>query len=141
MGQIKNTITALLILNVFVVLFAFSGLEPWVYMWAIAFSLFFWAKWMTLVYNDKASVGVLGSVFYLTAWVGMDPAPFEKKIQTYWDAPLFFKGSRNILFGILLFAIVHTQPHWHWYLKAWMMGGGIIFCLHFGSFHLLAFLR
>lgn len=124
-----------------VVIVTGAAWTPWILMWALAFSIYIGLKWMT--FADAAASGRVSwgrSLGYLLLWPGM-------------DAPAFFCSRRNVpipacsesvfatakmLFGFFLVLVVMPLFNRYPYLAGWIGMAGIIFVLHFGSFHLLS---
>lgn len=122
---------------------------PWFHMWFIAIGMYAFFKWITLAYGRHSQkLSFIGSLIYLFGWVGMNPDPFLKassKKTGKWNSPLFIRGVRNLLIGVLLFFSVHyfdANLHFYykmpWLLQSWIICVGLIMVLHFGLFHLLA---
>ena len=113
-------------------------------MWALAISVFYNCKWLSLLHHPKAQEGVKYSKTYLFLWIGMDPTPFkeESKGQMRWDTQYLFGGILNILLGVALIMATPLLAEEYWLLQGWVACIGIIFVLHFGVFKLNAwFLR
>ena len=116
--------------------------EPWIFMWALAFALFFSCKWLTLwrSFTRGAAIGLRGSLGYLLLWPGMDVRPFtdEAKPAGRPAAAEWLAGLGKTGLGcVLLWAgnpLVTESP----VLAGWYGMVGLILLLHFGLFHLLA---
>ena len=124
-----------------IVIFFRPMLAPWVFMWALAFSMFSGCKWLTwrqvgahrnLQWRDAA---------YLFGWVGLDAENFlhptvnpPKHRLISWVAAVL-----KTLFGaVLLWGLVPLVPPSQILLRGWVGLFGLVFLLHFGTFHLLA---
>ncbi len=115
----------------------------WVFMWLLAWSLFFGCKWLTWRRGLRTidGVGWFVSLGYLFGWVGMDAkrffsgAPVQFKLKwSDWGWPV-----ANILAGTTLIWLVVRQMVGAWPIAAgWVGMVGVILCLHFGTFQLLA---
>ena len=125
------------------ILFVRDFLPAWGFMWLIAFSLYFGCKWLTWRragwQNPRADKWV--SVGYLLAWVGMDTGEFmrgRRKTGRPKTNEWVFPAAR-ILIGMTLiwFGVRHVYGA-HPLTAGWMGMAGLILCLHFGLFHLLA---
>src|SRR5262245_53849999 len=115
----------------------------WLLMWLLAGSIYFGCKWLTWRRTPIAGVPVWRHAAYLLAWPGMDaerflsdqPLPDTQRPTTFeW---LF--AALKLLFGI---AVFWSLSRWfssdQTILLGWTGMVGVIFILHFGSFHLLS---
>ncbi len=117
-----------------------NNLPPWMVMWLWAGALFLGGKLVMLILHRPRHQTPLWRVLaYTLLWPGMDTRPWmtgrtaspKPGIRTIIGALL------KILFGTFLLWIV--TPHIAMPLaRAWVGMIGLIFLLHFGSFHLLA---
>lgn len=115
-------------------------IPPWGWMWLLAGGIFAMAKWLTW---RPASVRLSGSasVIYWFGWPGLDATPFEKRLPekhsvlwTDWAFALSKLGLGVILVRLATGDSMEDTP-----LMSGAFGfAGILFCLHFGLFHLLA---
>jgi hypothetical protein len=137
-----------------VLLFA-RDVEPWAFMWLLAFAIFFGCKWLTWwpARKQMSSTRALG---YLFAWPGMDARPFAnippceapavvppppagggrgrgQVAQREWLAASF----KTLLGATLIWFLAHRIPS---PFGTWAGMAGILLVLHFGVFHLLALL-
>jgi predicted DCC family thiol-disulfide oxidoreductase YuxK len=115
----------------------------WIFMWLLAFSLYLGCKWLTW---RRAMRGVNDantslSFGYLFGWVGMDAKKFLQNKRTDFAVKPrdWLWATAKILLGAVLVwfvarRFVGTQP----LAAGWIGMVGIILCLHFGLFHLLA---
>ena len=111
-------------------------------MWTLSFAIFIGLKWMTW-WTAQSRVGhsASRSVAYLLAWPGMDAEAFldprlhpeRPRLQEWLWAAL-----KTILGILLLWAIARRIPAEQPLLQGWIGLFGVIFLLHFGSFHLIA---
>ena len=115
----------------------------WVFMWLLAFSLYFGCKWLTWhkAMRNVRDVNKLLSFGYLFGWVGMDAKMFlQNKRADFTVRPRdWLLAIVKVLLGIVLVWFVvrrfaETQP----LTAGWIGMVGIILCLHFGLFQLLA---
>lgn len=123
------------------------GLEPWEYMWALSFAIFFGLKWLTLWSvleagrGGQGKAGVGRSVAYLLLWPGMDAERFlfgrvvEKPESPDW----FWAAIKTCIGAILLWFVARRVPENLPLLRGWIGLLGLIFLIHFGSFDLVAF--
>lgn len=122
---------------------AFRNRVPaWLFMWTLSFGIFAGLKWMTW-WKARARVAHSAgrSVAYLVAWPGMDA-------ETFLDAgklpvkPAFqewlWAALKTALGVALLWAMARRIPGEMNLLRGWIGLFGLIFLLHFGSFHLIA---
>jgi predicted DCC family thiol-disulfide oxidoreductase YuxK len=120
------------------------GIVPaWVFMWLLAFAIFWGCKWLTWR-RAVRQVGVTRrflSLGYLFGWVGMDAKKFLRAdisgcsnhlYEWLWTAGKIFVGTA--LIWLVAPRFLNTQP----LLAGWLAMLGIILCLHFGLFQLLA---
>jgi len=127
-----------------VVALAFAGSLPrWGVMWAVAFALYAGCKWLT--YCDArvrgAAPGRLRALGYLLAWPGMDATSFlggtdrvAPPRAVEWTAA----GLKTLLGVTLIWSVARTAVPVHPLLAGWIGMVGVIFVLHFGTFHLLS---
>lgn len=119
-----------------------SYLPSWFFMWIFAFSIFAGFKWLT--WMDVRKKGVHPTLkrllAYLFFWPGMNAMDFLKGNSPTPPSSLewskaFFKTS----IGCALFwGLARFVPVNHPLLTGWIGMIGLIFILHFGTFHLLA---
>ena len=119
-----------------------SRVPPWLFMWALSFSIFAGLKWMTW-WNDRTIVhrSFGRSVAYLLAWPGMDAATFLNPNQRH--APPAFREwlwaiAKTALGVLLLWTVARQIPAEQLLLRGWIGLVGLVLLLHFGSFHLIA---
>jgi len=111
-------------------------------MWALAFAIFASLKWMTWwTSHDKTPANVGRSLAYLLAWPGMDADAFldphsrpERPRLREW----LWAATKTLLGVLLIGAIARRVPAEQSLLRGWTGLSGLIFLLHFGSFHLIA---
>lgn len=113
---------------------------PWLEMWLICFALFGAGKVAAL--GRTGGLSWAGRARFLGLWVGMDAGAFARPRPATIDAPKPAEWSwtvGKIVFGAVLTWVVTRQAmHIHPLLAGWVGMTGLIFCLHFGMFHLLA---
>ena len=115
----------------------------WIFMWALAFALYFGCKWLTLIRARINGVegGLARSLGYLLLWPGMDAKRFMADSEVadtpatgeWLAASLKFITGTIILWGLTP-RIGETSP----ILSAWTGMLGLTLILHFGSFHLIS---
>lgn len=111
-------------------------------MWTLSFAIFAGLKWMTW-WKARARVahGAGRSLAYLVAWPGMDAETFldadEHAVKPTVREWLW--AALKTAFGVaLLWMIARRIPEEQSLLRGWFGLLGLIFLLHFGSFHLIA---
>lgn len=119
-----------------------NHVPAWLFMWALSFAIFAALKWMTWWKAHRGSAHSTGrSLAYLFAWPGMDAETFLDSNQRP-ERPPFYEwlwASLKTAFGVLLlWAIARRVPEQQSLLRGWIGLFGLIFLMHFGSFHLIA---
>lgn len=117
--------------------FARNQIPAWAFMWLLSFSLFAGCKWLTWWKARRTSFG--RSLAYLFLWPGMDADAFLREDErparptpTIWLIAL----AKTALGIVLIWVVAHrVSPP---LLQGWIGMLGLIFFLHFGSFHLIA---
>jgi predicted DCC family thiol-disulfide oxidoreductase YuxK len=114
----------------------------WIFMWLLAFSVYFGCKWLTWrrALRQTAQVNRFVSLGYLFAWVGMDARGFICNKRDIIRPKLYdwLSATVKTLLGVILvwFVVrrfIETEP----LTAGWIGMLGIILCLHFGLFQLL----
>jgi len=132
-----------LVLLPFAALFTREIMPAWALMWLLAFSIYFGCKWLTWRRasrrNPQASRWI--SIGYFLAWVGMDAREFlrgrrktvgPRADEWTWPVTRILLGVALIWFVARFFSGAHPL------VAGWIGMMGVILCLHFGLFHLLA---
>ena len=112
-------------------------------MWAMAFALYAGCKWLT--YREARVRGVAPersrALGYLLAWPGMDATAFlggtDRLAQPHaseWIAA----ALKTLLGATLIWVVARTAVPVNPLLAGWIGMAGMIFVLHFGTFHLLS---
>jgi hypothetical protein len=120
-----------------------AQMPAWVFMWALAFALYFGCKVLTLVEAGPALTTINGfrTLGYLLLWPGMDPKPFEQMAH-HFPAPtlkIWFSALFRTLHGAaLIWIVVPRIDEAYWLPRAIVGMLGVILLLHFGLFRLLA---
>lgn len=116
-----------------------NKLAPWVFMWTLAFALFFGCKWLTW---RRAQVKTLlaRSLGYLFAWPGMDARTFLEREQTRVTktGEWIFASVKTFVGATLIWFAARNVFQIAPLLNGWIGMLGIILFVHFGGFHLLA---
>jgi hypothetical protein len=114
-------------------------IEPWQVMWGLAVLIFFACKWLT--WHDAGAPLSWRGFGYLLAWPGLDARTFMDPGEVA-DRPLrrewAFAASNSCLGLIIFYGVARTIPIDRSYLAGWAGMIGIVFILHFGSFHLMS---
>ena len=120
-----------------------EGMEDWLWMWVLSFSLFFGLKWFAWWKTRPRTSGSpwYRHCCYLFGWVGMDPVAFlsskpqpGKRSWKDWA-----RGIASVAAGsALVWIVVRFVPPEDRLVQAWIGLLGLILILHFGLFHLLA---
>jgi len=111
-------------------------------MWVLSFAVFAglkWTTWWTVRIRLAPSVG--RSVAYLAAWPGMDAEAFldsGHRVQRPFAQQWLWASAKTALGVLLLWVIARQISVDHALLRGWIGMVGLIFLLHFGSFHLLS---
>lgn len=117
--------------------------EKWIFMWVLAFSIYVGCKWLTLAraWANGLSSGPGRSLGYLFLWPGMDAKPFMDDAESVGAPALreWLAACFKFLLGVsILWGLTPMIGESRLILGAWVGMAGIIFMLHFGSFHLVA---
>jgi predicted DCC family thiol-disulfide oxidoreductase YuxK len=120
-----------------------TRLEPWVFMWAMAFALYAGCKWMTyrLACQSLETKNPWRATGYLLAWPGMNASAFLERKSTPAkprSAEWVFALIKTSLGFALLFGVTRILVPYHPIVAGWVGMWGAIFILHFGLFHLLS---
>ena len=119
-------------------------LQPWAFMWLLAFAIFFGCKWLTLgnVMRRPVRVSPFRATAYLFAWPGMDAARFlSPDLVPPLRSSTMLKSTalavlRIAIGGVLVFSMARMarEP----VLAGWIGMVGMILMLHFGIFAFLS---
>ncbi|MGC2328868.1 MAG: MBOAT family protein [Candidatus Sulfotelmatobacter sp.] len=111
-------------------------------MWGLSLAIFLGLKWQTWWQTrDRVPHSARRSLAYLAAWPGMDAETFLDSRQVVPTPQLeeWLWAAVKTAFGILLLWIVARRvPETQALVRGWVGLFGVIFLLHFGSFHLVA---
>jgi hypothetical protein len=116
-------------------------MPPWAVMWALAVAIYAACKWLTWSRAPAAPAGRQAA--YLLAWPGMNApaflaprplAPDRRPTPGEWA----FAAAKLALGIGLTWGIVRLVPVGWALARGWVGMAGLIFLLHFGSFHLLS---
>lgn len=115
----------------------------WILMWLLCGAIFFALKWATFTryLNNEIQPDWQRAAGYLFAWPGMNPAEFFA-LPSQLDKPVFGKWltalGNTLLGALLIWGVARLIPPQQELAVGWVGMIGLIFLLHFGSFHLLA---
>ena len=116
-----------------------NPLAPWLEMWLLCFALFGAAKLAVLGRTGGLEAG--RRLAFLGLWVGMDAEAFrgrrilpERPAAGDW----LWAAGKTLLGLVLTWGVAGRVMPVSPLLAGWIGMTGLIFCLHFGTFHLLA---
>ena len=118
-------------------------MPQWGFMWAMAFALYGACKWLTYRRTEARGVAPqrLRALGYLLAWPGMDAAAFLWTTDRLLRPRLseWMVATLKTLFGAtMVWVVARTAMPVNPLLAGWLGMVGLIFMLHFGTFHLLS---
>jgi hypothetical protein len=119
-----------------------DSMPAWLFMWSLAFAIFGGLKWITWwKARNRVPHSSGRSLAYLVAWPGMDAESFLDS-RKHASLPRFQKWlwalSKTLFGAVLLWLIARRVPEPQALARGWIGLFGLIFLLHFGSFHLIA---
>lgn len=91
----------------------FAVLEPWQRLWLATAGLLFSIKaalLLRLPASELRAFNRAGVLIYMTAWPGMDPAPFKVRTKVSEDGHRFVRGYLNAWLGAALFVDTALAP-------------------------------
>lgn len=117
-----------------------TGWPPWAVMWALAALIFAACKWLTWLPTPAPA---WRHTAYLLAWPGLDawafldtrPLPLARRPGT---GEWAFATAKAATGAALIWGAVPLVPAHLPLLRGWVGMAGLIFVLHFGTFHLLS---
>jgi hypothetical protein len=117
-------------------------MQPWGFMWILAFAIYFGLKWQTW-WRERLQVfhPAWRSAAYLLAWPGMDAKAFldaEQRAPTPQRSSWLWATSRTLLGVALLWVVARFVPQGQPLLRGWVGMVGLILLLHFGTFQIVA---
>jgi alginate O-acetyltransferase complex protein AlgI len=128
-----------------VLLLAPPGLPRWAFMWALAAAIFVGCKWLTWwTWLGGGAAPAWRHLAYWLAWPGMDAPAFLEGGDEDPPRPREWAfAAVKLLVGIALTWLAIWGPaaapeRVHPLLYGWLGMIGLVFVLHFGSFHLLS---
>lgn len=119
-----------------------NRMPNWAFMWTLAFSIFGGLKWLTWR-RERRRVphGAGRPLAYLLAWPGMDAKTFLdcRNIPRKPRAQDWLWAVLKMALGVtLLWGVARRIPPAETLVRGWIGLFGLIFLLHFGSFHVVA---
>ena len=119
------------------------GWSPWVVMWVLATIIFVACKWLTWRATPAPGTSRWRHVAYLFAWPGLDakafldPRPLPSDRRPSRGEWAFAAGKFTLGVALIWGAVPHVPPEFR-LIRGWIGMSGLIFLLHFGTFHLLS---
>jgi alginate O-acetyltransferase complex protein AlgI len=120
-----------------------NQMVAWIFMWALAFALYFGCKWLTYreALRHNLRPGLRRTLAYLFGWVGMDATNFldAKRVPAKPRKIEWAFASAKMCLGIVLtWGTARLFLPEHSLMAGWTGMIGVVFVLHFGLFHLLS---
>ena len=119
-----------------------SLVSPWVFMWMLAFAIYFCLKWLTWwKARPRIAHPAWRSAAYLLVWPGMDADAFLDAGQHVSPpAPMNWMWAivETMIGIVILWAGARSIPPAYSLLRGWVGMLGLILLLHFGTFRILA---
>jgi hypothetical protein len=117
-------------------------MSAWLFMWTLSFAIFLGLKWITWwEARDLVPHSALRSLAYLLAWPGMDAESFldaRRQASTPRLQEWLWAAAKTACGILLLWFLARRVPAQYPLVQGWTGLFGLIFLLHFGSFHLIA---
>ena len=118
-----------------------GALRPWIFMWVMAVAVFAGFKWWTWweAVERGGERGSIRSMTYLLLWPGMDADRFlsrDKMVAEPAFGVWMFALAKTMFGATLIWGVARVAGNG--WAAGWIGMIGLIFFLHFGSFHLLA---
>lgn len=111
----------------------------WGVMWALSVVVFAAVKGLTYVRTSTAGVPLTRRLGYLLAWPGLDAESFFRGRASQPGVGEGLFAVAKTAFGlVVLFGLCRRLAKEPPYLVGWVGMAGLIFVLHFGTFHLLS---
>jgi hypothetical protein len=119
-----------------------TSVPRWVFMWTMASTIFAGCKWLTWC-QAESQVPAWRSWAYLFLWPGLNAKEFlDEQVAVRRPGVLSWTGAlaKTLFGGILLWVMARQALPVSELLAGWCGLLGLVFLLHFGTFHLLALL-
>lgn len=116
-------------------------MPAWAFMWTLSFAIFLGLKWVTWwEARNRVPHSAGRSLAYLVAWPGMDAESFldARQHATARLGEWLWATAKTLLGIALIWLVARRIPRQLALLEGWVGLFGLIFLLHFGSFHLIA---
>jgi hypothetical protein len=111
-------------------------------MWLVAFAIYVGCKWLTWRRTPAPDAPLWRHAGYLLAWPGLDAGAFLNVDRAKAEPPTagewLFAAAKSATGIAVLYALTPHIPTDRPYLVGWVGMIGVIFVLHFGTFHLLS---
>jgi alginate O-acetyltransferase complex protein AlgI len=117
------------------------GMAPWIFMWAIAFALYYACKWLTWWQNRWIKTTMARNAGYLLAWPGMDAKAFLNPANIVQKPNIreWLGATATALCGaVIVWGITRRVPAADEALRGWVGLVGFSLVLNFGTFRLLS---
>jgi hypothetical protein len=117
--------------------------EPWLIMWSLSAGIYALCKWLTWSRSRVRNAPLWQQLAYLFAWPGMDAdaflgsTPHPPRLRGL-RLELLIAFAKFLLGIVLIWYAVGQLPIDLPLLRGWVGMAGLIFLLHFGSFHVLS---
>jgi alginate O-acetyltransferase complex protein AlgI len=117
-------------------------MPDWVFMWTMAAALYGTGKWLTYRrFDERRQASWWRRLAYLLAWPGMDAKAFlseESSVHAGKASEWGFALAKFVLGTVFLWIVAPPVVRRNELAGGWMAMTGVVFLLHFGSFHLLS---
>jgi hypothetical protein len=117
-----------------------TSMSPWAFMWTLAFAIFAGCKWLTWCQADKR-VQAWRNWAYLFLWPGLNAKEFlggQVLVRRPGLLSWVVASAKTLFGGTLLWIIARHALPVSDLLAGWFGLLGLVFLLHFGTFHLFA---
>lgn len=116
---------------------------PWAVMWVLAGAVYAGCKWLTWRRTPAPDTPARRHAAYLLAWPGLDaraflgprPLPRDRRPGV---GEWAFAAAKFVFGVVLVWGAAPSVPTHLPLLRGWVGMAGLVFLLHFGSFHLLS---
>lgn len=137
----RGTLVAALLLPIFAGRFTWQ-FPAWIFMWSVAIGFGLAGKWITYshAHRNFARPTLFRRWVWFCAWPGLDAWTFfgTKQVSKPSRRELLWAGAKLALGLACLGTALGFQTRLPDRFIGWMAMVGVVFCLHFGCFHLLS---